>query len=130
MNIKEAARLSDLTPNTIRYYERLGVVPAIPRDSNGNRVFGELELQWLDLARDLRHAGVHVEKIIDYVKLVAQGETSIKGRIELLTETRDELDDKIAELEKTRNHIQFKIESYDAHMLPIEENLSNGKTEQ
>lgn len=129
MNIKEVANISGLTPNSIRYYERLGVIPAIPRDKNGNRVFGDLEIQWLNFARDLRHAGVHVEKIIDYTKLVSQGDSSIQGRINLLEETKDELDEKISELKHTREHILFKIDNYDSHMIKIEKNLMNEEME-
>jgi len=123
MNIKEASKLTELTSNTIRYYERIGVIPAIPRDKNGNRVFNDLEIQWLDLSRDLRHAGVHVETIIDYVQLVAQGESKIPARINLLEETKAEIESSVAELNATLEHLQYKIDNYDTHMVNLETNL-------
>ncbi|MSD83900.1 MerR family DNA-binding transcriptional regulator [Lactobacillus curvatus] len=125
MNIKEAAKLTDLTSNTIRYYERIGVVPAIPRDQNGNRIFGNLEIQWLEFSRDLRHAGVHVETIIDYVQLVAQGDRKIPARVNLLEETKAEIEDTIAELTATLEHLQYKIDHYDTHMVNLENKLTN-----
>lgn len=129
MNIKEASKLTDLTPNTIRYYERIGVIPAIPRDKNGNRVFNDLEIQWLELSRDLRHAGVHVEMIIDYVQLVAQGDRKIPARINLLKEAKIEIEDSIATLTTTLEHLQYKIDHYDTHMVTLENKLINRNEE-
>jgi len=130
MNIKEASKLTKLTPNTIRYYERIGVIPAIPRDKNGNRIFNDLEIQWLDLSRDLRYAGVHVETIIDYVQLVAQGESKIPARINLLKETKEEIEGTVAELNATLAHLQYKIDNYDNHMVKLENNILKTTEEQ
>lgn len=125
MNIKEAARITNLTPTTIRYYERIGVVPTIPRDQHGNRTFDNLQIQWLELSRDLRNAGIHIETIIDYVQLVEEGDDKIQARVNLLNEAREEIENTIADLTETLNHLQYKIDNYDTHLLNIENKLTN-----
>ncbi|WP_413538800.1 MerR family transcriptional regulator [Enterococcus malodoratus] len=70
MNIKEVSEKYDLTPDTLRYYERIGVIPPITRDKNGYRDFSETDLNWVYFAKVLRNAGVSVEGLITLVSRV------------------------------------------------------------
>lgn len=89
MNIKKASELSGLSADTIRYYERIGIIPPIPRTANGIREFGERELGWLEFTKHFRDAGMSIEALAEYINLFQQGDATIPARIELLQEQHD-----------------------------------------
>ncbi|EAD7050173.1 MerR family transcriptional regulator [Listeria monocytogenes] len=123
MNIKEASDLTSVSADTIRYYERIGLIMPIER-VNGIRKFGERNINQINFARQMRDAGLGIEILKDYVTLVFEGDTStIPARKEMLAEAIEALNSKKDDISKAADYLQWKIDNYDTHMTPTEENL-------
>ncbi len=116
LNSKEAAEMFGLTADTIRYYERVGVIPPIKRDKNGYRVYTTRDLNWVYLAKSLRHAGVSIESLIEFATL-AQLEGNVEqAQKQILQDQLQEINEKLGEMTKTRDLLQYKIDTYDEHI--------------
>ncbi|MCB4950474.1 MerR family transcriptional regulator [Streptococcus mutans] len=113
MNIKKVSEITDVSADTIRYYERIGLLPRITRTNSGVRDFTEREIGILEFVRCFRKAGMSVEALIEYISLLEEGEGTEKERLRLLTEQRDEMDDRIYELNQARERLNYKIENYE-----------------
>lgn len=114
--IREVAEMFDLTVETIRYYERIGVIPPIERDKNGYRIFKTRDLNWVFLAKSLRNAGLSIESIIDFATLSQLEGDERSAQKDILIEQYQELTKKINEMEKVRELLAYKIETYDEHL--------------
>lgn len=123
MNIKKVSEMTGISADTIRYYERIGLIPPVTRNASGIRDFTEHEVQLLEFVRCYRNAGVGVEPLIEYIQLLNQGDQTIPARIELLSEQLDDMNQRLAELTQARNRLQYKIENYKQNILPHEQEL-------
>ncbi|WP_185380381.1 MerR family transcriptional regulator [Listeria immobilis] len=123
MNIKEASETTGVSADTIRYYERIGLIPNISRNENGVRKFDEEDLRWIDFSRQMRRAGISIEALIDYLALFREGEKTLESRMELLKEQRAELQDRIDMMQEALERLDFKIENYDTHLIPAQKKL-------
>lgn len=92
--ITEVSQKYDINPNTLRYYERIGLLPEIPRQSNGNRYFTDDLNKWLEMIICLRHSGIPIEALIDYCQLLMQGDQTVEAREALLREQLAVLENK------------------------------------
>ena len=113
MNIKKVSEITDVSADTIRYYERIGLLPRITRTNSGVRDFTEREIGILEFVRCFRKAGMSVEALIEYISLLEEGEGTERERLRLLTEQRDEIDDRIYKLNQARERLNYKIENYE-----------------
>lgn len=120
MTIKEVSERYDITADTLRYYERVGVIPEVSRTTSGNREYTEEDLKWVKNAICLRKANVSVESIAEYVKLFEQGDETIEARLFLLTETKEQLLEEKKKYDEALERLEYKIERY-------EEALKTGK---
>lgn len=116
MNSKEAAEMFGLTTDTVRYYERVGVIPPIERDKNGYRVYTTRDLNWIYLAKSLRHAGVSIESLIEFATLSQLGGNVEEAQKQILYDQLQEITDKLEKMTKTRDLLQYKIDTYDEHI--------------
>ncbi|MBC1483663.1 MerR family transcriptional regulator [Listeria sp. FSL L7-1509] len=123
MNIKEASETTGVSADTIRYYERIGLIPNISRNENGVRKFDEEDLRWINFSRQMRRAGISIEALIDYLVLFREGEKTLEPRMELLKEQRAELQDRIDMMQEALERLDFKIENYDTHLIPAQKKL-------
>ena len=112
LTITQVSKKYGLTTDTLRYYERIGLLPPIPRKSNGNRYFPREILDWIELVVCLRQAGVPIEKLIDYARLLALGDASLKAREDLLQEQLDSLKQKRKSLDNSIDRLTCKIDLY------------------
>lgn len=101
-----------ITPTTLRYYEKIGLLPHIPRSSNGNRYYDEHAQYLVELVICLRGSGVSVESLIKYVALEQEGDETISQRIAILQEQLDELLSKKADLDRSIQRLENKISEY------------------
>lgn len=69
MKTKEVVALKNISQNTLRYYEKVGVVPPVNRDENGYRIYNDSDLNWIYLVKNLRNAGVSIESLIEFCRL-------------------------------------------------------------
>ncbi|MBC1423411.1 MerR family transcriptional regulator [Listeria seeligeri] len=123
MNIKEASEKTGVSADTIRYYERIGLIPRVSRNENGVRKFDDEDLRWIDFSRQMRRAGISIEALIDYLSLFREGEKTLEPRMELLKEQRAELKERIDMMQEVLERLDFKIENYDTHLIPAQKRL-------
>ena len=112
MNIKKVSELTGISADTIRYYERIGLMPRVTRNQSGIRDFTEREIGLLEFVRCFRKAGVSVEALIDYVALLEEGEGTEEARLAILKEQAEKLDARLAELQAARERLAYKIDNY------------------
>ena len=110
MTISEASRKYGLTPDTLRYYERIGLIPPVPRTKSGIRDYGEESCGWIELMKCMRAAGVQIEALAEYVALYQQGEATLGARRALLAGQREQLAARMAEMQRS---LDEKIRRYD-----------------
>lgn len=113
MTIKEVSEQFEITPDTLRYYERIGAIPPVNRAANGIRNYQEEDLKWVKFAKCMRSAGLQVEAIVEYLKLFREGNSTIKARLELLNEQKEILLEKRNEIDKAVARIEEKIQVYE-----------------
>ena len=123
MTITEVAAKYELTPDTLRYYERIGLIPAVERTSGGIRDYREEDCRWIEFIKCMRLAGLPVEILIEYVKLFQQGDETLDVRKSLLIEQRSALVSRISNMQETLNRLNMKIERYEKTLAPIENEL-------
>ncbi|GAY71860.1 MerR family transcriptional regulator [Lentilactobacillus kosonis] len=118
MNSKKVAETLGVSIDTLRYYERVGVIPPVKRDKNGYRDYRDRDLNWIFLAKSLKNAGMSVESMIEFASLAQmRDEQDVSAaQKEVLNEQLDQIDEKLAELEKTRDLLKYKITTYDNHL--------------
>lgn len=125
MNIKEASKKTGVSADTIRYYERIGLIPSVNRNENGIRKFDEEDLRWIQFSRHMRHAGLSIEMLIDYLALFREGDHTVEARVELLKEQRVHLQNRIDMMQEALDRLDFKINNYDTHLIPAQQKLKN-----
>ncbi|EAD8869559.1 MerR family transcriptional regulator [Listeria monocytogenes] len=118
MNIKQAADMFGLTVDTLRYYERVGVIPPVHRNESGYRDYKASDLNWVYLVKNLRNAGLSVESLIEFATLAQlRGTQNVEAaQKQVLVDQLKELDEKLAEMKKVRELLVYKIDSYDSHI--------------
>ena len=114
LTITQVSKKYDIKPDTLRYYERIGLLPTIPRKSNGNRYFNEGMQGWIEMIVCLRHSGVPVEKLIDYADMLRAGDETLQAREDLLKEQLKELEQKKKDLNRSINRLKHKISLYES----------------
>ena len=113
MTIKEVSEKFGISQDTLRYYERVGLIPPVTRTPSGNRDYQESDLGWVELAICMRSAGLPIEALIEYVKLYQQGDATFAARLQLLQEQRESLEKQKTQLEKAINKLKYKISRYE-----------------
>ena len=113
MTISEVSRKYNITADTIRYYEKEGLIPAVPRDKNGIRDFDENSCGWIEFIKCMRSAGLEIETLKRYVSLFRQGTATVKERKILLIEQREKLLKKQEDIKATLDRLNYKIEKYE-----------------
>jgi DNA-binding transcriptional MerR regulator len=91
MMIAEVSEKFDVSQDTLRYYERIGLIPRVTRNKSGIRDYTKEDCKWFEFIKCMRSAGLSIEVLIKYVTLFQQGDATIEARKELLTEQRKQL---------------------------------------
>ena len=124
MNIKKVSEQLGISSDTIRYYERIGLVPPISRDKNGVRNFTDIDIQRLDFIKCMRHAGLSIESLHEYMHLYSlNDDRTIPERKKILEEEAEKLDERIANLQETRTYLQHKIDIYESKLTKVADDL-------
>ena len=113
MLIAEVCEKYDLTADTIRYYERIGLLPTIPRTESGIRNFDEESCKWIEFIKCMRNAGMEIEILLEYVDLFKKGKSTVQARKKLLEEQRERLIEKQKNINATIERLDYKLELYD-----------------
>ncbi|HHV80655.1 TPA: MerR family transcriptional regulator [bacterium] len=123
MTISEVSKKYEISADTLRYYERIGLIPKIYRNGNGIREYTEEDCRWIEFVKCMRGAGIQVEALIEYIKLFQEGDSTIEARKKILIEQRDHLIDNIEKMQKALERLNFKIKRYETRILPVENSL-------
>ncbi len=123
MTIAEVSKQYNIPVDTLRYYERIGLLPPVNRAKSGFRDYTEGDCQWVSFIKCMRAAGIPVEALIDYVTLFQQGDSTREARRQILVEQRDLLQARVDEQMRTLEYLSRKIQSYDQWNPGTEERL-------
>jgi DNA-binding transcriptional MerR regulator len=123
MKIMEVSERYDISSDTLRYYERIGLIPPVNRNESGIRDYNELDLRRVEFIKCMRSAGLPVEVLIEYVGLVQLGDGTIEARKEILKEQRELLMARMKEMQKTLDILDHKIEVYENAVLKKEKEM-------
>jgi DNA-binding transcriptional MerR regulator len=98
--------------DTVRYYEKIGLLAPIGRTAGGRRRFTDTDVQWLLLLRCLRETGMPITQMLRFVELTRAGKHTTTDRVALLEEHDQQIDNRIARLRASQQQIQDKIRYY------------------
>ncbi|MDE7054266.1 MAG: MerR family transcriptional regulator [Oscillospiraceae bacterium] len=114
MTIAEVSKKFGVTADTLRYYERIGILPPVPRTKGGIRDYDEDSCRWIELMKCLRSAGVQIEALTEYSALYRQGDATMERRKEILVEQRAQLEARMGEIQNSLDRLNYKIANYEA----------------
>ena len=117
MTIAVVSRRFDLSADTLRYYERIGLIPPVPRTKSGIRDYDEESCNWIELMKCMRAAGVQIEALIEYVALFQRGDETVEARKALLIEQREQLTARMEEMQQSLDRLNHKIERYEKGLM-------------
>lgn len=124
MTIAEVSQKYDISADTLRYYERIGLIPPVRRKS-GIRNYDEQSCNWVNFIKCMRSAGLPIEVLIEYVSLFQQGTETIATRKQLLIEQRQQLAQRVRDMQDVLDRLDKKIDGYEDRMMKVEESLRN-----
>lgn len=127
MTITEASKKFNLTQDTLRYYERIGLIPSVNRNKSGVRDYTEEDCRWIEFIKCMRNAGLPIEVLIEYVALFQQGNKTVEARKELLIEQREQLIARMEDMKKTLERLDYKIERYEQSVVEKEKELKKSE---
>lgn len=113
LTIKQVSEKYGIPANTLRYYEKAGVIPPVTRTASGIRDYSEDDIAWVENAKCMRAAGLSIESLTEYLRLYKEGDSTIKERKELLSQQRELLTAQKKQLEETINKLDYKISRYE-----------------
>ena len=123
MKIAEVSERYGLSTDTLRYYERIGLLPPVNRTDSGIRDYSELDEKRIDFIKCMRTGGLPVEVLVEYFALVQQGDETIEARKVILEQQRTQLVGKMAKLQETLDLLDYKIQQYENAVLKSEQEL-------
>ncbi len=123
MTIAEVSKRYDISADTLRYYERIGLIPPVPRTKSGIRDYDEESCGWVELMKCMRASGVQIDALVEYVALFQRGDETIDARKALLIQQRDLMMTRMAELQKSLDRLNHKIQHYEQGLMTKEARL-------
>lgn len=119
MTIKQAAEITGISIDNLRYYERIGLIPQVPRTESGIRNYDEMSLSWIDFAMRFKKGGMPLEAIREYIQLALQGEVTKRARKEILLEAKEKLECQLLDIQESLDVINYKLATYEEKCGPI-----------
>ena len=108
----EAAREAGVSAHTLRYYERAGLLARVERNGSGHRRFTPEDIEWVVMVTRLRATGMPIRRIREYAELVWAGEGNERERLAIMEAHREEVLERLAEIQRNLELIDFKIDLY------------------
>ncbi len=113
VTIKEVSEKYGISDDTLRYYERIGMIPPVTRTAGGIRNYTDKDRSWIELVLCMRNAGLPIEAIIEYVRLYQLGDSTFGERLQLLKEQREALIEQKKKIDSTLERLNYKIARYE-----------------
>jgi MerR family transcriptional regulator, aldehyde-responsive regulator len=123
MNVKEASMLTGVSTDTIRYYEKEGLIPLIERNDSGNREIDEKIIRRITFAKQMRAAGISVKSLKEYIDLVDDADDNSEKQKSILRDQIADMEERRDDIQFAINHLNYKLEHYDDHMRQTEDEL-------
>ena len=123
MKIAEVSKRYGVSTDTLRYYERIGLLRHVPRNRSGIRDYDEASCNAVEFVKCMRDAGMSIESLVEYMELIEQGDETRAARKELLARQSIAIRERIADLERALERLEYKIENYDEIMADSERAL-------
>jgi len=127
MTIAEVCERFDLSQDTLRYYEKIGLIPTVQRKASGIRNYTEEDCKWIEFIKCMRSAGLTIEFLSEYVKLFKEGDSTLDKRRNLLIEQRNHLKERMLEMQATLDRLDRKVERYDTLVSEKEKHLKSNR---
>jgi DNA-binding transcriptional MerR regulator len=116
-----------LSIDTLRYYERVGLIPRVNRTVGGFRDYNDEDCGWVEFVKCMRSAGIQVEALGEYVALFQQGDATLDARKQILIEQRDLLLVRLEEMRESLDKLNGKIERYETMLIPAQKGLKRSE---
>lgn len=123
MRIAEVSKQYDISADTLRYYERIGLLPRVHRNASGVRDYDETDLARVKFIKCMRGANVSIEALIEYMQLFAEGDAALAARKAILEEQRDLVRERIAEMQAGLDRLDYKIAHYEDLIVEAEKSM-------
>ena len=127
MTIAEVSKKVNLSAYTLRYYERIGLIPEVNRTESGIRNYTEEDLGCIEFSKCMRNAGMSIEALIEYIKLYKKGDVTLEARKQLLISQKDVIKERLEEIQNTFDRINYKIKNYEKLLVEREKDLLKNK---
>lgn len=124
MTIAEVSRKFEISADTLRYYEKIGLLPPVTRNKSGIRDFSEEDCNWVEFIKCMRMAKLPIEVLSRYIQLFQEGDHTLEERKNLLIEQRAILQEQMKEMQVTLDRLDYKIDSYQQTIVQKEKKLS------
>ncbi len=134
MKIAEVSKLCGVSADTLRYYERAGLLRHIPRNSSGMRDYCDANVAAVRFVKCMRSAGVSIEALVEYMDLFDEGDSTLASRKALLEEQRTLIAARVADMQAGLDRLDFKIANYETLIVAAEQKMrsddgQSGKSE-
>ncbi len=123
MKISEVSERSGISKDTLRYYERVGLILPVNRTKNGIREYSDLDVRRVEFIKCMRSVGLPIAVLSEYFKLVQQGDRTIEARKEILIEQRAQLIAQMEDMQSTLDMLNYKIGVYEQAVLEKEHEM-------
>lgn len=123
MNISQVSKKYDISADTLRYYEKAGLIPPVHRTEAGQRDYQPEDCNWVEFIKCMRAAGLSIDTLQKYVTLFQKGDKTLTARKQLLLNERDRLQAQLKAMQATLKRLNYKIDVYEEKILSYEKNL-------
>jgi len=111
--VSEVAKRLNLSPHTIRFYSKEGLLDFVERDQNGNRIFKESDFERMFIIASLKRAGMSIKQIRDFTVLCDKGDSTIAQRLKIITDQKAAVEEQITELQDALDVLKYKTWLYE-----------------
>lgn len=129
MKISEVSKKYNIPVDTLRYYEKAGLLPNVKKNSSGIRDYSESDCNWVEFIKCMRGAGLSIDVLLKYITLFYEGDSTLEERKQLLFEQREELIKKRDAIQTTIDRLDYKLERYEHFMVQKERELTKDRPE-
>jgi DNA-binding transcriptional MerR regulator len=112
LTVRGASDFTGLSAHTLRYYERVGLIEPVARNTGGHRRYAQTDLEHLRFLHCLRDTGMSIQRMQEYASLVSQGRATLDARLDLLESHRRDVQARVKELEDKLGIIDAKIKRF------------------
>lgn len=119
LKINEVSKRCNISQDTLRYYEKVGLIGPIKKSKSGIREYSEIDINRIEFVKCMRGADMPIDNLVKYMKLYDMGDSTIKERKNLLLAQRENLENKMQDMKKAYDRLNYKIDLYNKKELEV-----------